>query len=306
MTTPIPLPELGYELQSIDPAYDNFRFGEGTNYRIATVDFGSIESETGDIPQPRADGVRFGRDYYRGRLIAFEGNIWTARSNPGSAVAAPNLLRELTGAWTPDLLRSTPGRVTALRMQRSGRTIRVYGRPNRVSSTAGATKRGRIPFSMDFRCVDHYFYDDVEFTEVIPFIPPAVGGLIGELIGDIYASSAGVSDATITVNGNKPSWLVWKVHGPIQNPEIEVVDRWKAKLNLTLAADQFVIVDPTPWNRSVRRNTGANAAGAFTAQSQRLSAMLLPPGPSQVLLRGTDNTGTSSLQLYWRDTYSMA
>src|SRR5687767_5872901 len=120
MTTPEPLSELAYELQSVDPAYPNFTFGRGTQYHIGPPDFGAIEPETGDIPQPRADGVRFGRDYYRGRLIAFEGNIWTARTNPGDEVAAPILLEELAAAWSPELLRSTPGRVTALRMRRSG------------------------------------------------------------------------------------------------------------------------------------------------------------------------------------------
>lgn len=237
-------------------------------------------------------------------MISFEGNIYTARDHPSDPLAAPIQLETMQQAWTPDLLRSTPGRVTALRMQRSGRVRRVYGRPNRLSSTAGATKRGWIPFTADFRCVDHLFYDDVEFQEVIPFIPDSLGGLIGELIGDIIAAPAGIGSGLVTIKGTKPSWLVYRINGPIIDPEIEVVDRWKAKLKLTLAADQFVVVDPTPWNRSVRRNTGANAGGSFTADSQRLSGMLLPPGPNQILLRGTDNTGTSSVTVYWRDTYS--
>lgn len=300
MSAPVitPLPNYGYEL-------DDFRFGRETAYKISKVDFGEIAPQTNDVANPRADGQRFGRDYYRGRLVTFEGNIYTTREAPQNQFAAPDALEDITNAWTPDLLRLTPGKVTSLRMHRNGRIRRVFGRPNRFKpETRGSDSRGWIPFSCDFRCVDHYFYDDTEFTETIPFIPVSIGGLIGPLIGPIIASDPSEGSGNITVNGTKPSWFIMKINGPIIDPIVEVTDSWRAELKMTLLSDQYVILDPTPWNRSVRRNDGANMSGAFTQQSARLAQMRLSPGYNQVLLRGSDPTGTASVQGYWRDTYS--
>lgn len=298
MPTLTPLPNYGYEL-------DEFRFGRETPYKIKTVDFGETSPETNDVKNPRANGQRFGRDYYRGRLITFDGNIYTVREAPKDQTAAPDALERLTGAWTPENLIATPGLTTSLRLHRNGRIRRVFGRPNRFKpGNQGSDSRGWIPFSCDFRCVDHYFYDDTEFSETIPLIPVSLGGLIGPLIGPIIASDAGEGSGNITINGTKPSWAIQKVNGPIIDPIVEVVDSWRAELKLTLYSDQYILIDPTPWNRSVRRNDGANMSGAFTQSSARLAQMRLSPGYNQVLLRGTDPTGTASMQMYWRDTYA--
>jgi hypothetical protein len=307
MTAPVltetPLPNYGYEI-------DGFRFGRNTPYKIKTVDFGELTPQTNDINNPRSDGQRFGRDYYRGRLITFDGNIYTTREAPKDQTAAPNALEYLTNAWTLDDVRLTPGKITSLRMHRNGRIRRVFGRPNRFKpSNQGTDSRGWIPFSCDFRCVDHLFYDDAEFAETIPLIPISIGGLVGPLIGPIIASDPSEGSGNITVKGTKPSWLIAIIRGPIVDPIIEVLTgpggpSWRIELKLTLYSDQFVIIDPTPWNRSVRRNDGANMSGAFTAQSARLSQMRMNPGYNQVLLRGTDPTGTASMDAFWRDTYS--
>ncbi len=300
MSAPVitPLPNYGYEL-------DDFRFGRETPYKIKTVDFGEITPVANDVDNPRADGQRFGRDYYRGRLVTFDGNIYTVREDPNNQFAAPDALERITNAWTPEQIRFTPGKVTNLRMHRNGRIRRVFGRPNRFKpGNQGSDSRGWIPFSCDFRCIDHLFYSDEEFQEVIPLIPVSLGGLIGPLIGPIIASDAGEGSGNITVMGTKPSWMISKINGPIIDPIIEVTDSWRAELKLTLYSDQYVIVDPTPWNRSIRRNDGANMSGAFTAQSARLAQMRLSPGYNQVLLRGTDPSGTASMQAYWRDTYA--
>jgi hypothetical protein len=296
MSSPIPLPNLAYEV-------GNLRLGRQTPYKVNKFDIGELVPETTDVPQPRANGVRFGRDYYRGRLITFEGNIYTKKDAPGDQIAAPNALEDLVTAWSPEEVMMTPNEVIPLRIHRANRIRRVYGRPNRVQSTQGSYTRGWIPFVADFRCVDHLFYDDAENYEVVPFIPVSIGGLEGELIGDIIASAPGAGSGDITVRGTKPSWCITKINGPILNPVVHVTERWSYTLQTNILSDQWVTVDPTPWNRVVRRNDGANLSGAFTAQSARLSQMRLPPGYNQILLEGTDPTGTSSLEVFWRDTY---
>lgn len=294
---PPPLPDLGYEM-------DGFRFGRGTNMGVRSIDFGELSVEAGDVPRPRADGVRFGRDYYRGRLVTIEGDIVTKRDFPDDIRAAANLLEEAQSAWTPEVLRMSPGRVTSLRMVRGGVSRRLFGRPNSFSASTGRTLKGWIPYVATFRCADHLFYDDTEYTDVISMVPESIGGLEGPLVGDLFAADDGEGLGKVIIGGTKPSWLVFRINGPIVNPVIEVVDQWYVKMNISLLDDQFLVVDPTPWNRFARRDNGANASGIFTADSARLSQMRLPVGENAVLLRGQDETRTATAQVWWRDTYS--
>lgn len=297
MSSPTPLPLLAYEM-------NGFRFGRGTQVKVRKVDFGELSPETTDVPNPRADGQRFGRDFYRGRLITFEGDIYTAREFPNNTEVAPNLREYFQNTWTPEYERLTPNFVMSLRMHRANRIRRVYGRPNRFATTEGSYSRGWIPFTADFRCIDHLFYDDAEFSEVVPFVPTAIGGLQGDLIGDIFATNPNEGSGQITIRGTKPSWCLTKINGPILNPTVTLTGFWSYKLNVNILADQWVLIDPSPWNRYSRRNDGANMSGRFTAQSARLSQMRLYPGYNQIQLKGTDPSGTSSVQVFWRDTYS--
>jgi hypothetical protein len=64
-------------------------------------------------------------------------------------------------------------------------------------------------------------------------------------------------------------------------------------------------VDPQPWQRQVRRDSDdANCAGFLTGMSAWLADMRVPPGGHELLLRGTDSTGTARAECYWRDTRS--
>jgi len=292
------LAELSYELVNTDT--DRIYMGRGTKYFIETVEFGEPDINTNDTGNPREDGVHFGRDTKGGRSIVFEGNILT---DPGKTPAL-DALNALETAWDGEMVRATPSGYSFLRMRRGDRIRRVYGRPRKFSSSSGTTQRGWIPFTAEFVTVDHLYYDDTEFQDQVSIVPGGVGGLEGELIGPIIASDATEGDGTIFVSGTKPAWLAYKIQGPIQYPVISVVDNWYARLNVTLAYDQYIVVDPSRWNRSVRRENGGNVAGAFTADSVRLSQMKVPPGFQRVSLSGVDPTGTASLTVYWRGAFS--
>lgn len=271
-----------------------------TPYYVETADFGEAGMANNVISAPRADGRIFGRDYRDGRTILFSGSIIT----PAGPTAALDALDAIESAWDPENLRTQPGDVAVLRMRRGGRTRRVYGRPRRFKSTSGATQRGWIPFTMDFETSDHRYYSDGEFVETIGMIPKAQGGLVGSLKGPLIAAGTNDGSGILSVHGSKPSWLTTRINGPIINPTIELLGFWKFQLNVTLAYDQWVVIDPTPWTRMVRRNDGANLAGEFTAASVTLSEMRAPKGDQQLLLTGIDATNTATAQAYWRDTYA--
>lgn len=284
-----------YELVNGD---ERWLFGRDTSCLVDAVDFGSPQLTNHDTPHPRGDGTLFGRDYRGSRTVTITGNVLT---DPGGALDA---LGGMEAAWLADGVRSEPSATSVLRMSRGGRLRTLYGRPRKFASTSRLSSRGWVPYTCDFTTLDHLYYGDDEAANLVPFVPNAVGGLIGGQVGGWAASSSGSSSGQVVVAGTRPSWLVWRVRGPIVNPQIEVVGRWIATLNTTVAYDQFISVDPSPWNRSVRRNDGANFSGAFTAASVRLSEMQVPPGANQVLLRGIDPTGSSSVELFWRNVWS--
>lgn len=292
------LVELAYELVNTDT--DRVMFGRGSSYYIEKAEFGEPDISTNDTSNPREDGQHFGRDTKGGRSIVFEGNILT---DPGKTPAL-DALNALETAWDAERVRATPSGYSFLRMRRGDRIRRVYGRPRKFASSSQTTQRGWIPFTAEFVTIDHLYYDDAEFQDLVSIVPGGVGGLEGELIGPIIASDATEGDGTIFVSGTKPAWLAYKIQGPIAYPTISVVDQWYATLNVVLASDQYIVVDPARWNRSVRRENGANVAGAFTANSVRLSQMKVPPGTQRVSLSGTDPTGTAAMTVYWRGAFS--
>lgn len=286
------LAELQYQLDT-----DGLLFGRGTPITVAAADFGAAEVAVADTDRSREDGQRFGRDFYSARTITFDMTVLTR----GSALPT---LDELAAAWRADAVRSTPGAVLALRHRRGGRTRRTFGRPRRFAPTAGATLRGLVPVVADFRTVDHLFYDDAELTSTVSITEAAQGGLVLPLRPPLVLSGSGSGRAPVQVGGTESTWLVSAIHGPILNPTVQVVDQWSITLLTSIAAGQTVVVDPRPWKRTVTGSDGSNLAGAFTADSQRLSLLRIPPGTHEVILRGQDPTGTASLTTFWRAAWS--
>ncbi len=276
-------------------------FGKDTPYHTYDFAHGKPDETVNDYSMSTEDGIRFGRDHLAGTLAGWD--IGVEGTGPADVLDKVRTLRSL---WYGTDTRVKPGAVMILRLKRPGSiTVRLYGRPRKfdVASMADVAS-GYVPVVMDFQCVDGYFYSDAEFATTVSIVPPSTTGLVGELIGDIVSEPASQGQGRIVVSGSEPSWLVARPNGPITNPTIEVAGQWSYTLQLSIAYDQSLTVDPTPWTRSVRRSTGANAAGTFTQASQRLSAMRLPVGQQTVMLRGHDPTGTASASLYWRDVWA--
>lgn len=296
----MPPTDLWYDL-------DGFEFGGAyaeTGFLVHDMDPGTAEIVTGDAGFPRQDGTRFGRDYRSGRTITFNIVVLPEHGEDGTGVEAQDRFGTLASAWLADEVRATPGAVSVLRLTRGGRTRRVYGRPRRFMPAPERARFGWWSADADFACVDHLFYGDAELTTTIGMVEPSVGGLVGPLVGPIDAESAGEGLETMFVGGTQPAWLKLVIHGPIVDPVVEVTGLWSIKLLTTLPSDGWIEIDPSPWNRVVRRHDGANMAGTFTYGSRRLSQMRIPPGQQQIVLRGIDPTNTAYVQAFAREAYA--
>lgn len=281
---------------------DGLLMGPGTRHAVATPQWTGAAVRDAPSERPRGDGQRWGRGYRAGRSVTIDIITDCYTEADGLDAAA-----ELGATWDAAQVRSVPGAVSVMRFAQAGRVRRVYGRTGKLDpANTGIDWTGWVGHQAEFVTVDQFFYDDASVQTVVPFIPTALGGLVGPQTGGWLATTRGVASGRVAVGGSAPAWLTWTVRGPIVNPTIEVLGRWSATLQMTLAYDQSVTVDPTPWARSVRRNDGASFAGAFTADSARLSRMQVSPGVNEVLLRGTDPTGTSSLTTTVRAAHASA
>lgn len=281
--------------------------GPGTPYNVSGFEIGEPDMRNSDVPRAREDGDEFGRDYRGGRVISFELNALSDPYQYDTVVRRQqvlDLLAVLESAWDAEAVRTLPGEVSVLSYQRGGVARRVYGRPRRFQPVTTMDWTGNVPITAAFRTKDHRFYADGESALTIGFVPESVGGFTPPLIGPLIMSGQGVGETGFTVGGTEAAWLTYRIDGPIQTPTVEITDHWSATLNITLAADQWVLVDPSPWQRVVLRNDGANLSGAFTATSERLSGMRVRPGNRQAILRGVDPTASSRLSLFYRSAYA--
>lgn len=302
-------PDLGYELVNPPLLYGSgFQFGRGTSVNVTLASFSSPEIDVGDQPNARADGISFGRDFYRGRTITFDINIKTPR---GANPSAHDLYTHMEQSWfTEDTLigasRLTPGEVSELVMNRHGTTKIAYGRPRRCEPTTGRVDRGWIPVTADFQMLTHKFYAAEWGNNDISIAPGGSGGI--EFPMEFPLNTVGISaqDDIVVVGGNTETWMLSTIYGPITTPIIDVVGYYqiKTKPGFVLGPFDYLEIDPRPWSRKILKNGSINVAGQFTQDSRRLSMQTLPPGISQVVLRGTDGTGTAHLTTRWRDAYT--
>lgn len=266
---------------------------------MSAPDLGDIEVTADDVNRPRADGVAFGVDYRGGRTITFDLGLFGADEADVRAT-----LRTLARAWRADPVRLVPGATAELHVQYAGAERVVYGRPRRFAAAEADVAQGVVTVAADFACVDDLFYDPADQSFSLGIVPPPSGGLITPLASPLTTTATSDRSTGFTVGGDMPAWPVITIHGPITNPEVEVVGQWTIGLNTSLASDQSLTIDTRPWARTILLSNGGSLAGTLTAGSARLASASLPPGDYEAVLRGTDQTGTASLTFAWRNVYT--
>jgi hypothetical protein len=292
------LPELGYEL-------DGFVFGMDTPWVVENIDYGVADSIENDTAAPRQDGTLYGRDYLGGPELLLSVSVIPDYPIPGNGIEATDLWGQFKSKWRASDVRGTPGAMSVLRLSRNGRTRRIYGRSRKCAAQPEKDVNGWWIGTASFKASDDFFYSDSEITNTVSIVPPGAGGYL--VPPDDPWSSIGVSYApgVVHIGGTDPAWMTFMIRGPIQRPVIEVVGEWAIGLNLTLREDEWVGIDSRPWQRGVRTSSGADLGGALLPGSPVLSRVRLAPGSHEVVLRGTDPTGTASMTAAWRETYSV-
>lgn len=262
-----------------------------------TWEVGSFSHRTQDTDDAQTDTRNFGRD-----LLTPGSWSWELHTTADNENAALGQIEALAAVWMDESVRQDPGAVMELRYHLGDRTRVVYGRPRRwAPQISNRLLGGYIPINCDFSLADGVFYSDIEESVTLDLIAADVGGLITPLITPLSTLATSAPRAGfVTVDGTVPTWAVLEFHGPVSNPWV-AREGWRFELNLTLAADEIVTVDPRPWAKSVTRAIGASVASAVTGA--RLYDLRLPPGLSEMQYGGLDLTNGSYCVVKWRPAW---
>lgn len=278
-------------------------------YPGASLTFGSHESEFGfsaapeiglpdsfldDVETPNDDGRMFGVDHIGGQTVTFEVDIFV----PGDRAAAKVLLEQARRVWRADSIRTTPGAVATLTSD-VGRV--TFGRPRRFVSNDGDDRSGVLRVTADFATVTDLWFGGVE-SATVGLVPVPSGGLIAPLSAPLATTESSDRSQVIDVGGELPTWLSVTIEGPITNPVVEVGDFLRWEFRTSLAYDQTLTVDASPWARTILRD-GAAIPGTLTPQSTRLAKSVIPPGSHEFVLRGTSSTGAARAVASWRPAF---
>lgn len=260
---------------------------------------GGADLRNEDTELAQRDGVLPGMDLLGGRLWAWE---LSAKGNDLTDVLAANAALE--AAWrTPARLQ--PGVNVPLAYLINGRWRRVYGRPGRYSGIVpdhlAIGGLGRIV--CDFRVNDPVHYDEEETSVLLTVVPATTGGLQAPLASPLSTVRSSAPRAGLVTNrGDAATPLKVTFRGPITNPWVRsTATGLEVALNATLAYDQSVTVDAQLG--TITRENGTPAAGLVTRKTD-LPATLLQPGTTEFTFGGTDQTGTATATLAWRNAYN--
>lgn len=259
---------------------------------------GDTEIQTDDSGRPRSDGRAFGLDFRGARTIAFDLGVLG-----DTEVEVRDNLAALATAWRADEVRSKPGAVAEMRVRYAGRERATFGRPRRFAHSDEDFRQGFIPVVADFDSGDDLWYSISEEAVTASLGAETGGGLEGPLASPLSTTASSDRSVFLRVNGDLPAWPVITITGPISNPEVEIIGEWKMTLATNIAEGQTVVIDTRPWSRSVLRD-GASIAGHLTRSSVRLANAGIRPGTHEVAFRGTSSTGTATVSVAWRDSFS--
>ena len=282
-------------LQDGDFELDGYLFSGSRRQPLYVLGFNieTARSRDQDVPNPMAPELLQGRDQRTPPLWKFG-----FRVGHGGAVATLAALAKLTAAWNK--LAAVPGAESVLRYAVAGRTRLVYGRAREMAPDYSMLYDiGRVVSTGDFQPRDVWHYADELNTLTVGLVPVSSGGLVAPLRSPLTTVAGAQRQGLVTVGGDAPAPVELVFKGPVVNPKASSAG-WEVGLNATLAYDQSVTVNTR--TGTVLRNDGASLAGALTRRTYLPDARLRP-GDRELIFSGTDQTGTASCTMRWRNTF---
>lgn len=266
-------------------------FGPGTPYGVSQIE--GID-DLPDISAPDVDredqhGEFTGPDYTKARTVQL-----------GLSLHAedPDSLRDLTLA----LRAATQPQTAPAPLQLLDWNTLVYGKVRRRSLPYDAEYIWRTgTAALEFYCADPFLYSLEERTASTTAYSPSTGRTYPMTHPRVYGSAGASGRITATNAGSAGAYPVFRVDGPVANPQIEQVNTGAILIiDATLQPGEYLTIDTR--NRAVLLQGTAPRRQWIRAGS---TWPILQPGPNEIAYRGAALPGapdqTSLLTVTWRD-----
>jgi hypothetical protein len=286
---------------------DDIVFGRGTQIPIQKVDIQTYNVNNQDFQVQRSDENRFGIDTLVPAPLVFTMSVlnnfqldsmvgYSSDPFPTNLFASDNqYLNKLAASWKDIALRLTWGATKPILFcDKSGKVVRVYGRPGKFTHTP-RNKEGElwIDVQAEFRRADTFAHSDIEWYVGHP-TNPALG---------MPPNSAPVNAAR--QDGDGDSWLRILIYGPATNPVITYGDN-VIETNSVIPAGVVAEISSYPWMRRYIDSNGLNRRTQIIGDTLYLDQIKFY-ADTDVDVSWTASGTTSASQIYflWREAYNV-
>lgn len=290
-------------------AYDDVVLDFGTHESghpfVRQVKVGAVDLENTDSPHPLTDGLVFGLDVARGRVLDFVGAHLSSAPLPADRkwVAPMDDAGVFEGAWRARSVRRKAGAVATCANLDRGRL--AYGRPRPYEADHELVRHGWLVYGAQFVTVDDRFYSTVEHVRLVGVEPGSPDAFAFPVAFPHQGTTPTETRGWIENAGTDDTWpiLTFRRGG---NPKAQLHDAaggvaWTLEVDDNLGADDELVIDTHPWVRTVKLN-GSSRPGLL--RGSRLEECWVPPGISEMTYTAADPTGLAEVEVRWRDAFT--
>lgn len=245
------------------------------------------------------DGVMVSREWLGKASWQF-----TISTNGDSLREALDTAGALESVWKRPSVRNSTAPAVLEYSYDGENWYRILGRPGRFTSLKPDVHAtlGVGVLDIEFVQTDPRHFASTEASTRINAVPASIGGIVAPVISPITTVASGGARAGRIINsGDLPAPVTVTFYGPSTNPKVRTSEGYEIAYNGTLAHDRSVTIDPL--NHSVTMDNGVQVPGRLSRRT-RLSSLTVPPGSSDWFYEATDATGSSYVELSYRDSYS--
>lgn len=249
--------------------------------------------------RPSAHGGINETKYEDGRVVELIGEVWSWVSIEDALSEFRSMIRPMleTLDVAPALLKWTEG-TEGLQLQR---LVKLDSDCEPVLQEAAKL----LNYQVHFYAEDPRAYSQTLYHVESPKLTSATGGLIVPASLNWLLNPAGGGSGTVSQAGNRPSPLVFRIHGEITNPAItRLSDGARLSLQGRVGPSNYLEVDAA--QKTIKLNGNTSQLNFLDPTNTTWSALEAPPYPrseTYILSAGGFNA-EAYMDIYYRAAYA--
>ena len=268
--------------------------GAGTNYNLVSIDGLAVPPvRTADTTLQRRHGATAGDDFLGGRGVVLGIEVLANAAGEDVDVLAAALQGALIPGQSDVVLEfQLPGRA-------GGGRRRITGRPRAHSDPHDLRRAHGIPtLLIEFFAPDPRIYDATPDSVTINLPASGSGSSFPWTFPVNFGGTSESGAIVVTNEGNFESLPVFRIDGPVVNPEIENVTTGETlSMTIEIGASDYLEIDTSEpsvlLNGTASRFPNVDTASTFPT---------LAPGDNELRFRASTDTA-ATLEIDWRSAW---